>query len=65
MEIWEVVIATVASKSCVKYQASITRNFDTSDTTNDFIVDYIPYNIRVRFGPTTISSENTAYQYDD
>ena len=48
-------------RACVRYQGTVSRLFDTSDTENDMILELIPYNVRVRFGPSPENESNNIY----
>ena len=48
-ELWKLSDTAIA---CVEMVGSVERNFSTGDTTDDFILDYVEYQMHAKFGNT-------------
>ena len=59
-EIWKL---TATSIACVEMNGSVTRKFSTGDTTDDFILDYVEYQMHAKFG--NVSETDTVFRFDE
>ena len=59
-ELWKL---TTTSIACVEMRGSVTRKFNTGDTTDDFILDYTSYQMHAKFGKT--NENDNVYKFNE
>ena len=59
-ELWKL---TATSVACVEMGGSVSRKFDTSDTTSDFPLEYTTYKMHAKFG--NVDDVDTVWKFNE
>ena len=59
-ELWRLSATAI---TCVEMTGAVNRKFSTGDTTDDFILDYVSYQMHAKFGK--VNENDNVYKFDE